>query len=115
MFSAKSDAKRGKGRISRTVPIKCTDLTVCVLPSPTTLTPKPTVELELAQAGLGKKVVTIAEDCKHMDVSAYMSDDLVYLNAFCIQKAICNVVKNSITWCTFEILCLTFHELSIYR
>ncbi|XP_058627160.1 uncharacterized protein LOC131537602 [Onychostoma macrolepis] len=75
MFSAKSDAKRGKGRISRTVPIKCTDLTVCVLPSPTTLTTKPTVELELAQAGLGKKVVTIAENCKHMDIVTIMEEE----------------------------------------
>ncbi len=88
MFCSKTEAKRGKGRFTRAAPpIKFTDLTVCVLPSPTTLTPKPTVELELAQAGLGKKVVTIAEDCNHDDVSAYMADDLVYLYVFVHSKS----------------------------
>lgn len=71
MFRSKTEAKKGKARFPRTVPIKHTDLTICVLPAPTTVTPKATAELELSQAGLGKKVVSVPEDCKHEDVCDY--------------------------------------------
>nr|XP_055057119.1 uncharacterized protein LOC129441489 [Misgurnus anguillicaudatus] len=75
MFKSKTEAKKGKGRFARTVPIKCTELTVCVLPAPTTVTPKSTVELQLTQAGLGKKAVSVPEDYKHEDIVTIMEEE----------------------------------------
>ncbi|KAA0721540.1 hypothetical protein E1301_Tti021731 [Triplophysa tibetana] len=80
MFKSKTEVKKGKGRFARTVPIKHTDLTVCVLPAPTTVTPKATAELELSQAGLGKKVVSVLEDRKHEDIVTIMEEEFSKLH-----------------------------------
>ena len=62
--------KRGRGRFCSpaSVTVKYLDLTVTVLPGPTEVTPKPSQELQLAHAGLGKRVVSIPEDSKHAEV-----------------------------------------------
>ncbi|XP_056617686.1 uncharacterized protein LOC130432375 [Triplophysa dalaica] len=80
MFKSKTYAKKGKGRFARTVPIKHADLTVCILPAPTTVTPKATDELELSQAGLRKKVVSVLEDCKHEDIVTIMEEEFSKLH-----------------------------------
>ena len=66
-----AEMKRGRGRFSKpvsSVPVKFIDVTICVLPRPTDVTPKPAQELELVQAGLGKRVVAIPEDGTHAEV-----------------------------------------------
>ena len=65
-----SEMKRGRGRFSKaasSVPVKTIDVPICVLPGPTVVTPKPAAELELAQAGLGKRIVQIPEDGTHAE------------------------------------------------
>lgn len=71
MFQTKHEPKRGKGRFSTSVrssPAKTINLMIFALPGPTTQTPKSSKELELAHAGLGRRLVTLTEDCKHADV-----------------------------------------------
>lgn len=60
---------RGKARFKTPdKPQQVTDLPIFVLPGPTTVTPKGSSELELAHAGLGKKVVLVPESAKHSEV-----------------------------------------------
>ncbi|XP_049335386.1 uncharacterized protein LOC111190119 [Astyanax mexicanus] len=71
MFNLKTEAKRGKGRFcssSRTTSSKHIDLTVYVLPSPSSVTPKASKELELACAGLGKRVVSVPDNFSYKEV-----------------------------------------------
>lgn len=86
MFNA-SEGKKGKGRFvnsARAAPRKCADLTIYVLPGPSTLTPKGSRDMELAHAGLGKKVVAVPEDSKHSQVINYDDDAVVfYFDPYC--------------------------------
>ena len=61
---------RGKKRFCTPSPqtVKKTDFNVYVLPEPTQLSPKGSKELELAHAGLGKRMITMAENLKHDEV-----------------------------------------------
>uniref|UniRef100_A0AAV2JU18 Uncharacterized protein n=1 Tax=Knipowitschia caucasica TaxID=637954 RepID=A0AAV2JU18_KNICA len=52
----KRESKKGKGRFSsRPMVARNIDLNIYVLPAPTSLTPKPSADLELAQAALGEE------------------------------------------------------------
>lgn len=71
MFQSKSEMKRGKGRFCSSawsVPVKNIDLIIYVMPGPTNPTPNASKELELAHAGLSKRVVSVPEDSKHTKV-----------------------------------------------
>ncbi|CAL9689638.1 unnamed protein product [Knipowitschia caucasica] len=53
---AQRESKKGKGRFSsRPMVARNIDLNIYVLPAPTSLTPKPSADLELAQAALGEE------------------------------------------------------------
>ena len=70
MFLSKTE-KRGKGRFTssaRSVPVKNIDLVINVMAGPTNRTPTGSKELELAQTGLGKRMVSVPEDSKHKEV-----------------------------------------------
>lgn len=70
MFLSKTN-KRGKGRFSsspRSVPVKNLDLQINVMSGPTNRTPTGSKELELAQTGLGKRMVSVPEDSSHKEV-----------------------------------------------
>lgn len=69
MFN-KSEAKKGKGRISSpTYHKRVTNIAIYVLPGPTNLTPRASEELVLARAGVGKRVLAISEESKHDEVT----------------------------------------------
>ncbi|XP_060757036.1 uncharacterized protein LOC132868100 [Neoarius graeffei] len=78
MFQTKHEPKRRKGRFSTSVrssPAKTINLTIFALPGPTTHTPKSSKELELVHAGLGRRLVTLTEDCKHADIVTQIENE----------------------------------------
>jgi len=86
MFT-KGEQHKGKKRFSNP-PVraaKITDFNIYVLPAPTDLTPNGSSDLELAHAGLGKRVVSLPEDCKHQEVINY--DDAAVFHSHTIPNA----------------------------
>ena len=69
------EVKRGKGgrffSPASPAPVKNTAITVFALPGPTSLTPKGGKELEFTRAGLGRKVIAVSEDSKHLEVLVF--------------------------------------------
>ncbi|KAK0133371.1 hypothetical protein N1851_027118 [Merluccius polli] len=69
------EVKRGKGRFfspaRSPAPVKNTAITVFALPGPTSVTPKGGKELEFSRAGLGRKVIPVSEDSKHLEVLVF--------------------------------------------
>ncbi|XP_041916410.1 uncharacterized protein LOC121680889 isoform X3 [Alosa sapidissima] len=73
--------KRGKARFNppdRSP--RVINLPVFVLPGPTTMTPKGSRELELAHAGLGKKVVLVPESASHSEIVSLMEEEFTKLS-----------------------------------
>ncbi|XP_027138272.1 uncharacterized protein LOC109142316 isoform X2 [Larimichthys crocea] len=58
---------------------RVTHLPVFVLPGPTSVTPKGSMELELAHAGLGKKVVLVPECANHSEIVSLMEGEYMKL------------------------------------
>lgn len=65
-----TDQPRGKRRFSTPAPciVKRTDFHMYVLSEPSQFTPKGSEELELAHAGLGKRMLSIPDNLKHDEV-----------------------------------------------
>ncbi|XP_041927750.1 heterogeneous nuclear ribonucleoprotein U isoform X2 [Alosa sapidissima] len=73
MFQPREVAERNPA------PVKKLDITFYVLPGPATLTPKGSRDLELACAGLGRKVLSISEDCNHSEILSLLEKDFAKL------------------------------------
>ena len=68
------EVKRGKGRFfspASPAPVKNISITVFALPGPTSVSPKGGKELEFSRAGLGRKVIPVSEDSKHLEVLVF--------------------------------------------
>ncbi|XP_061582133.1 uncharacterized protein LOC133447318 isoform X3 [Cololabis saira] len=71
------DQPRGKRRFSTPAPciVKRTDFYVYVLSEPSKLTPKGSEELELAHAGLGKRMLSMPDQLTHNEIVALLEDE----------------------------------------
>lgn len=71
-----NDQPRGKRRFLTPPPciVKTTDFQMYVLPEPNQLTPKGSEELQLAHAGLGKRLLTLPDNLKHNEIVALLEE-----------------------------------------
>ncbi|XP_035987592.1 uncharacterized protein LOC118560566 isoform X2 [Fundulus heteroclitus] len=72
-----TDQPRGRQRFSTPAPcmVKRTDFSLYVLSEPSQLTPKVSEELELAHAGLGKRILSIPDNLKHDEIVALLEEE----------------------------------------
>uniref|UniRef100_A0A8C1TU23 Uncharacterized protein n=1 Tax=Cyprinus carpio TaxID=7962 RepID=A0A8C1TU23_CYPCA len=72
-----TDQPRGKQRFSTPAPciVKRTDFHMYVLSEPSQFTPKGSEELELAHAGLGKRMLSIPDHLKHDEIVALLEEE----------------------------------------
>ncbi|KAK9971304.1 hypothetical protein ABG768_024678, partial [Culter alburnus] len=77
LFNRRGEQSKGKRRFapSPRTSVKFATYNLCVLPGPSSLTPKGSAELQLMQAGLGKRQVSMPEDMDHKEMVKLLEDE----------------------------------------